>query len=94
MSKRISQLEDALQIEHAGRSTSTHPLLSEELLVIKQSVDAPDQPDFKRDPDDAEEELTGAMGTLSIGSEGKAMRFLGASATEVGNRLIFFFVFY
>lgn len=77
MSERISVLEDALQIQGGA----SHPLLSSELLAIKQGVDAVQPISQKAEDDEAEEELTDAFGTLSI-REDKTMRFLGASATE------------
>ncbi|KAH8113174.1 hypothetical protein DFH11DRAFT_1511062 [Phellopilus nigrolimitatus] len=38
MSKRISQLEDALKISHAAISNAQHPLLSAELLKMKAGI--------------------------------------------------------
>ena len=43
MSRRIRQLEDALQISHASVSTAPHPLLSEEQLAIKYGSDAQEE---------------------------------------------------
>ena len=78
MSERIRALEDALAVE----SSETHPLLSPELLAIKQGIDSIDSYADRADGEDAENEMLSAFGTLSV-SEGKTMRFLGASAAEV-----------
>lgn len=79
MSERIRALEDALEIE-SGKSS--HPLLSPEFLAIKQGIDVIDRhPDEDAD-NAAEDDLSGAVGTLSV-SDGKTMRFLGASAADV-----------
>ena len=78
MSERIRALEDALAVE----SSESHPLLSPELLAIKQGIDSIDSYADRADGDDAENEMLSAFGTLSV-SEGKTMRFLGASAAEV-----------
>lgn len=39
MSKRVRQLEDALQIAHASLTSAKHLLLSDDLLAIKSGVD-------------------------------------------------------
>lgn len=85
MSERIRALEDALAVE----SSETHPLLSPELLAIKQGIDSIDSYADRADGDDAENEMLSAFGTLSV-SEGKTMRFLGASAAEVRPKLLHF----
>ncbi|THG92550.1 hypothetical protein EW145_g8678, partial [Phellinidium pouzarii] len=62
----------------ARLNATVHPLLSPDLLAIKQSIDTfvPKEKDV-----DEDEALLTAFGTLSI-SDGQTMRFLGASATE------------
>ena len=78
MSERIRALEDALAVE----SNESHPLLSPELLAIKQGIDSIDSYADRADGDDAENEMLSAFGTLSI-SDGRTMRFLGASPINV-----------
>ena len=77
---RIAALEDALQISTSGN----HPLLKQDLSETKiestpELVDA-DSP--SNSTDSAEDEISDAFGTLSIG-RGKSLRFLGSSAVEV-----------
>lgn len=74
MSNRICALEEALQIE----TSENHPLLSPELLAIKQGVRINL---FDPDEHDEQGEIPKA-GTLAI-SEETGTRFLGASAVEV-----------
>ena len=81
MSKRIRQLEDALQIEHAGRSNSPHPLLSEDLLMIKAGLDAPSGQEVRATAPE-EEDVRQALGVLTL-SDNNAVRWLGASGSEV-----------
>lgn len=82
MSKRIRQLEDALQVAHAGRSTSPHPLLADHLLAVKRGIDAPDARAGNDEEKEVEEDIVGAFGTLTVTDSG-SMRFLGASGSEV-----------
>lgn len=78
MSERIRQLEDALEISEAARTSAPHPLLREELLAIKRGVD-----DFKFgtanqvDPEQ-EADVLNALGTLTISDRGVS-RFIGPS---------------
>ncbi|KAH8111232.1 hypothetical protein DFH11DRAFT_1616261 [Phellopilus nigrolimitatus] len=65
----------ALRAAAGSSGLAHHPLLTPELLAIKQGVNVP------RPVEEEEEGLAGAFGTLSV-SEGSSMRFLGASATE------------
>ena len=74
MSNRICALEEALQIE----VSEEHPLLSPELLAIKQGVNI----SFYDSDESYVREMGTKAGTLSI-SEETGMRFLGASAAEV-----------
>ena len=74
MSNRICALEEALQIE----VSEEHPLLSPELLAIKQGVNI----SFYDSDESYVRQIGTKAGTLSI-SEESGMRFLGASAAEV-----------
>ncbi len=69
MSKRIRQLEDALQIEHGMRSTESHPLLRDELLSVKKGLER-DKSGTNEEVDSLEnergEEIQNAMGLLTI----------------------------
>ncbi|OCB89544.1 hypothetical protein A7U60_g3236 [Sanghuangporus baumii] len=63
MSKRVRQLEDALQIAHCSvPGATTHPLLSEELLKVKNITNAP--PPVKSESDASDEETIDMVGTL------------------------------
>ncbi|KAL5527775.1 hypothetical protein ACEPAG_6576 [Sanghuangporus baumii] len=64
MSKRIQQLEDALQIAHSSLTTSTHPLLSDELLKIKNIIEGPMH--VKMETDASDEDTVDSIGTLRI----------------------------
>ncbi|KLO09688.1 hypothetical protein SCHPADRAFT_833692 [Schizopora paradoxa] len=84
MSKRIRQLEDALQIEHGMRSTDSHPLLREELLSVKKGLERDktlSNGEAEAEDGDRGEEITCAMGLLTI-SEGGGARYLGATGSE------------
>lgn len=93
MSTRISQLEDALQIEYGMHSQESHPLMSRELLSIKNIQDfsgghsmAGDEisrPDgtIRKDKDE-DGELATAMGVLSLSKEGTP-RYFGSTGLEV-----------
>ena len=78
MSQRIRQLEDALEISHSVTSSSSHPLLREELLTIKRGVgpSTPAEPEHGADSD--KEDYVEAMGTFSISDHGVS-RFIGRS---------------
>lgn len=82
MSKRIRQLEDALEIAHGDRSSSPHPLLADDLLEVKRGVDAPDSHVEVGQEDEEADSMIGAFGTLTVSDSG-AMRFIGASGSEV-----------
>ena len=91
MSRRIRQLEDALQVEYGSRSTEAHPLLSDELLAVKGGIDQKGRGHAvetetrlsETKADLSEESYTEALGLLTI-SEGGAVRFLGTTGIEVG----------
>lgn len=78
MSQRIRQLEDALGLLQSNISSEKHPLLRDELLMIKygpeqqltDDLDPPGNPIF---------EPMEAFGTLTIGDDGET-RYFGASA--------------
>lgn len=81
MSQRIRQLEDGLEISHTATSTSSHPLLREELLAIKRGVGSPpaeQEPEPEPDVDGQDTEIVGAMGTMTIDDRGVS-RFIGRS---------------
>ena len=81
MSQRIRQLEDALQIEYTHRSTGTHPLLAEDLLMIKAGFDVPENREVRSDSL-TEEELSHHVGVLAL-SENNTVRWLGTSGSVV-----------
>ncbi|OCB85402.1 hypothetical protein A7U60_g7410 [Sanghuangporus baumii] len=64
MSKRIQQLEDALQIANSSLTTSTHPLLSDELLKIKNVIEGPMH--MKEETDASDEDTVNSIGTLRM----------------------------
>ncbi len=83
MSKRIRQLEDALQIEHGMRSVESHPLLREELLSVKKGLER-HKSGINEEVDsleDEREDIQNAMGLLTI-SEGGGARYLGITGSE------------
>ncbi|THH11525.1 hypothetical protein EW145_g571 [Phellinidium pouzarii] len=83
MSKRIRQLEDALQIAQATISSEPHPLLSEDLLPIKTGVDVHDEKESMKLEENEEEEpeISAAFGTLSMTERGET-RFMGRAGSE------------
>lgn len=77
MSRRIRQLEDALQIAQLSLSAIPHPLLSEELLAIKGGIEI---------VEDVSQQVSSGetlpnIGTLIISERGE--RFLGRTGSEV-----------
>lgn len=77
MSRRIRQLEDALQIAQLSLTATPHPLLSEELLAIKGGVEI---------VEDVTDEISSgetlpSIGSLTISERGE--RFLGRTGSEV-----------
>lgn len=86
MSERIRQLEDGLQLAHSAQSSQPHPLLSDNLLSVKNGVL---QQSRQSSPDDSsahpeqgpESDILETFGTLRIGDDG-ATRFLGATAAS------------
>ena len=77
MSKRISVLEDALHV--SCETGEAHPLLTTELLCIKQRVNRLEEVEDRQ----VEETDWVDGGTLMMSGR-KDMRYVGASATEVG----------
>lgn len=82
MSQRIRQLEEALAIFQSNLSTEPHPLLSDDLLLIKfdsgsSQVDAPDPSDSSL------AETMDAFGTLAIGESGEFRYFGRSGGSEV-----------
>lgn len=84
MSERIRQLEDGLQLAHSAQSSQQHPLLSENLLSIKNGVlqqsrqQTPETIDSEQGP---QSDILETFGTLRIGDDGST-RFLGPSAAS------------
>lgn len=74
MGDRIRQLEDALALLQASISKESHPLLSENAIVV--DVDSGDK------SHESEDEVTGevsrALGTLSVSDQGLS-RFFGST---------------
>ncbi|KAL5507868.1 hypothetical protein ACEPAH_5486 [Sanghuangporus vaninii] len=64
MSQRIQQLEDALQIANSSLTKSTHPLLSDELLRIKDLIEGPMH--MKKEADTSDEDTMNSIGTLRM----------------------------
>ena len=91
MCERIRQLEDGLQLAHSAQSSQPHPLLSDNLLSVKNGVL---QQSRQSSPDDSsthpeqgpESDILETFGTLRIGDDG-ATRFLGATAASEVMRL-------
>lgn len=80
MSKRIRQLEDALNILQSRVSSARHPLLTGNLLQIKK-IDSP--LDESEDcSDNTETEICDDFGTLTIADEGMT-HFIGRSEADV-----------
>ncbi|KZP26815.1 hypothetical protein FIBSPDRAFT_731829 [Athelia psychrophila] len=80
MSQRIRYLEEALAMFQSGVSTQPHPLLRDELLLIKFAP-PPRQAESKEPPSDSEDmlaETIDAFGTLAIGNSGES-RYFGRS---------------
>ncbi len=85
MSERIRQLEDALQLAHSAQSSQPHPLLSENLLSVKNGVVQQTPPETNDDEQGPELDILETFGTLRIGDDG-GTRFLGPSAASEVNR--------
>ncbi|KAL5487656.1 hypothetical protein ACEPAI_5764 [Sanghuangporus weigelae] len=64
MSKRIQQLEDALRMAHSSLTISTHPLLSDELLKIKNIIEGPMH--VKMETDASDDDTVDSIGTLRM----------------------------
>lgn len=78
MSKRIRQLEDALNILQSRVSSARHPLLTGNLLQIKK-IDSDESEDYS---DNTETETCDDFGTLTIAVEGMT-HFIGRSEADV-----------
>ncbi|KAL5507235.1 hypothetical protein ACEPAH_6691 [Sanghuangporus vaninii] len=82
LSERVRTLEDALALESEARGGSgSHPLLTEELLEIKQCLSDDESEDDEEEEKEEADQLLGAFGTLSI-DESRTMRYLGPAASE------------
>ena len=84
MSKRIRQLEDALQILHSRVSVDPHPLLTKDLLDIKK-ISSPESSEDS--PENIEPEVYGDFGTLTIADKG-ITHFVGRSGAKVSTDFV------
>ncbi|KAK0485844.1 hypothetical protein IW261DRAFT_1452380 [Armillaria novae-zelandiae] len=82
MGQRIQELEEALRDFQASTSKKPHPLLRQELLVIKypSGISLPST----QSPDNTSMELSDALGTLTIGDHGDVKYFGHSAGTEAG----------
>ncbi|KAK0212795.1 fungal-specific transcription factor domain-containing protein [Desarmillaria ectypa] len=82
MGQRIQELEEALRDFQASTSKEPHPLLRQELLIIKYppGMSLPST----QSPDDTSTELSDALGTLTIGDHGDVKYFGHSAGTEAG----------
>ena len=82
MSDRIRQLENALALLQSSISSAKHPLLQDELLLIKHgpAKHLPGDPDI---PGDSFVEAVDAFGTLTIGDRGESRYFGPSAGSEV-----------
>ena len=80
LSARIRELEDALAKLHNGTSDEPHPLLHQELLLLKlpPGVHTTSDLDVKR----AEDIVADAFGTLQIADNGGGAFFGGTAGSE------------
>ncbi|KAK0225961.1 fungal-specific transcription factor domain-containing protein [Armillaria fumosa] len=80
MGQRIQELEEALRDFQASTSKEPHPLLRQELLVIKypSGMSLPSM----QSPDNTSMELSDALGTLTIGDHGDVKYFGHSAGTE------------
>ncbi|KAJ3573580.1 hypothetical protein NP233_g2337 [Leucocoprinus birnbaumii] len=83
---RVSSLEDALRVAHGSISSERHPLLSEELLRIKASLQ--DTPSHRRNDSSSSQiegehgpDIAGRLGSMSTDPLGK-MKFYGQTASS------------
>jgi len=86
MGQRIRQLEDALATFQSDISNECHPLLREELLLIKFGPEKGYLPD--KEPPIRKESIEppiNAFGTLTIGEDGEAKYFGPSAGSEVRN---------
>lgn len=82
MSRRIRQLEEALSIFQSNVSTEPHPLLSDDLLLVKFGSE-PSQAEAPDLSDDSLAETMDAFGTLAIGESGEFRYFGRSGGSEV-----------
>lgn len=82
MAQRIRELEDALAIVQSRLSSEKHPLLREDLLLIKQIPET--QPHVESEAsDDPLAESVHAFGTLTIDDGGESKYFGPSAGSEV-----------
>ncbi len=80
MGEHIRKLENELRILHSCHSPDIHPLLSEELLRVKASVESERSTSRRSTSSDVDDRFLESFGTLAV-SDGGTERFLGASGT-------------
>ncbi|KAF7984951.1 hypothetical protein HWV62_9883 [Athelia sp. TMB] len=80
MSARIRQLEEALAVFQAGVSSDPHPLLEDELLMVKFGP----EPQQSGSHEDFLAETMDAFGTITIGDGGEARYFGRSGGSEAG----------
>jgi hypothetical protein len=86
MGLRIRQLEDALSVIQSTISSEPHPLLRDDLLMVKYSL-AKARISEKEEPRDERAETIDAPGILTIGDQGA--KYFGPSAgAEVCSSII------
>jgi hypothetical protein len=74
MGDRIRQLEDALTVLQASVSKESHPLLSENAIIVDaDNVDKPHESE-----DEVTGEVSRALGTISVSDHGLS-RFFGST---------------
>lgn len=84
MSKRIRQLEEALSAFQSGVSAQPHPLLSDDLLLVKLGPETQQTEDLHQDSsEDALADAMDAFGTLAIGESGEFRYFGRSGGSEV-----------
>ncbi|KLO10056.1 hypothetical protein SCHPADRAFT_999838 [Schizopora paradoxa] len=83
--KRIAQLEEALQFDHSAISREQHPLLTDELLQIKNIAAREESASAEANSSDDEADehlLPDAFGFLSMNDNGSSSKFVGTSGSE------------
>ena len=84
MSKRIRKLEDALQIAHSAINPGNHPLLSKELLKIKNGETEPvgSQSNIANDASEDWDNVLNSYGSLTLSDKGTEEYVAGANVSS------------